>query len=205
MNMKQIILVLGLVLSAIFTLQAQSLVKMNVPKQSDKPLQVVALFDEEIPEGMPVVMGVMGYKVIGGMSPYTFEWLQNGAVVGTNDIVVLHPRRGDQIDLRVKDTNRCVSSTSFNLRFSTLPKSEEGTGEIRVFPTLVSNGLIHVTLPESENPSPALIRIFDVNGALCYTQTSSSSLDMQVNLQAGMYFVAVTSDGKQMVVKVVVE
>ena len=100
--MKQIILASVLILSVMFTASAQSLVKMNVPKQSDKPLQVVALFDEEI-------------------------------------------------------------------------------------------------------PSPALIRIFDVNGALCYTQTTASSLDIRVNLQAGMYFVAVATEGKQMVVKVMVE
>jgi len=204
--MKHLVLTAGLFLAAMLTANAQSLVKMSVPKQSDKPLQVVALFDEEIPQDMPVVLGVMGYKVTGGITPYSFEWLQNGAVVGTNDIVVLHPKKGDQIDLRVKDTNRCISSTTFNLRFAALPKNEEGPGEIRVFPTLVTDGVIHVALPELENQAPALIRIFDVNGALCYTQTTTaSSLDMQVNLQAGMYFVAVASEGKQMVVKVVVE
>ena len=206
--MRQIILTAGLILGAMITLQAQSLVQMDIPKQSAQPIQVVALFDEEVPEDMPVVLGVKGYKVTGGIEPYTFEWLQNGTVVGTSDIVVVHPKKGDRIDLRVKDANRCVASTSFNLRMAEAPpKNEDGkeTDGIRVFPTLVNEGIIHVTLPESENPASSLIRIFGVNGALRYNQTASGTLDIRVNLPAGIYFVAVTGEGKQMVVKVVVE
>ena len=206
--MRQIILVL-IILSGFFAVvQAQSLVKISVPKQSDKPLQVVALFDEEIPEDMPVVLGVMGYEVTGGVEPYSFEWLQNGSVVGTSDIVVVNPKKGDNIDLRVRDANRCFSSTSFQLRMmKTSPqnKEEDGTGEIRIYPTLVKDGVIHITLPESDDHAQAVIRIFDMKGALRYHQTAAESLDIRMNLQSGMYLVAVTSEGKYLVERVVVE
>ena len=206
--MRRIILVSLFLLSGFFAIQAQSLVKMSVPKQSDKPLQVVALFDEEIPEDMPVVLGVMGYEVIGGVEPYSFEWLQNGEVVGTSDIVTVNPKNGDQIDLRVRDANRCFSSTSFKLRtVATLTGSEEGkeTGKIRVYPTLANDGIIHVALTESDEHAQTVIRIFDMKGALRYHQTAAGSHEIRANLQPGMYVVAVTAKGKHVVEKVVVE
>jgi hypothetical protein len=181
---------------------------MSVPKQSEKPLQVVALFDEEIPEDMPVILGVMGYEVIGGVEPYSFEWLQNGTVVGTSDIVTVNPKKGDQIDLRVRDATRCFSSTSFKLRtVATLTGSEEGkgTGGIRVYPTLVNDGIIHVALPESDDHAQTIIRIFDMNGALRYHQKTAGSIEIRANLQAGMYLVTVTTKGRHVVEKVVVE
>ena len=43
-----------------------------------------------------------------------------------------------------------------------------------------------------------------MNSALRYRQTAAKSLDIQVNLQAGVYLVAVTTKGKYVVEKVVV-
>ena len=205
--MRRIIFVFGIILSGLFSVvQAQSLVKMSVPKQSDKPLQIVVLFEGGLSGNVSIVLGV-DYEVIGGVAPYSFEWLQNGEVVGTSDIVVVNPKNGDRIDLYVRDAIRCFTSASFNLGTSTQISSEDGKGtaEIRIYPTLVKDGVIHITLPESDDPAQALIRIFDMKGDLCYQQTAAESLNIQMNLQSGMYLVVVTTKGKYVVEKVVVE
>ena len=201
--MKRIILASVWILSAMFTASAQSIVKMRLPKQSEKPLQVVVLFDGEISGNASIVLGV-DYEIIGGVAPYSFEWLQNGAVVSTGDIAVVNPQNGDQIDLRVRDATRCFTSTSFKLG-STQTGSEDCkiTSGIRVYPTLVNDGIIHVALSESD--PQAIIRIFDMKGALRYRQTAAGSLEIRANLQPGMYLVAVTIKGKHVVEKVVVE
>ena len=201
--MKRIILVSGIILSAMFTASAQSIVKMRLPKQSEKPLQVVVLFDGEISGNASIVLGV-DYEIIGGVAPYSFEWLQNGAVVGTSDIAVVNPQNGDRIDLRVRDATRCFTSASFKLG-STKTNSEDGkaTAEIRIYPTLVNDGTIHVALPELD--PQAVIRIFDTNGALRYRQTAAGSVEIRANLPTGVYLVVVTTKGSHAVEKVVVE
>src|SRR5680860_816539 len=102
-------LVIGFTVSGI---SAQTVVKMDMPEQADFPLEVVALFDEEIPEGIPVVLGLMGYDVEGGITPYSFEWTQNGDVVSTTDIVIFTPAKGDDLSLTISDKNKCRATTS---------------------------------------------------------------------------------------------
>ena len=95
---------------------AQTVVKMNLPPQAKDPLKVTVLFDEEVPEGMPVVLGLMGYSVSGGIAPYTFEWMQNGKVIGTSDVVIVTPAKGDKIELKATDKNKCYSTMAFSLK-----------------------------------------------------------------------------------------
>src|SRR5690606_6259664 len=109
--MKQIKRILTLALSfiAVHAALAQTGVKMEVPPQAQEPLAVVVLFDEQVPEGIPVVLGLMGYDVTGGIEPYTYEWIQHGTVIGTGDIVVITPAKGDKFELNATDKNRCHS------------------------------------------------------------------------------------------------
>jgi hypothetical protein len=129
-------------------LRAQTVVKMELPPQADEPLKVVALFDEEIPEDIPVVLGLMGYNVEGGNAPYLFEWLLNGVVISTTDVAVFTPKKGDDLVLKVTDNNICSASTAFNLKVASLPKNNKEAGEsIVLYPTVVKQELF-VELPQ---------------------------------------------------------
>jgi len=181
-------LVIGFTVNSI---SAQTVVKMDMPQQADLPLEVVALFDEEIPEGIPVVLGLMGYDVEGGITPFLFEWLLNGEVISTSDIVIFTPTIGDDLSLKVTDNNQCRSTTSFNLKIASIPKNPDETGSesIKVYPTLVTD-YIHIKLPQGEGEK-ALIRIFDINGKIIHQEYIFESTRINLNLTLGTYFVSV--------------
>ncbi|MBN2635200.1 MAG: T9SS type A sorting domain-containing protein [Prolixibacteraceae bacterium] len=168
---------------------AQTVVKMDMPPQADQPLKVVALFDEEIPEGIPVVLGLMGYDVEGGKTPYLFEWLLNGEVISTSDIAIFTPNKGDDLELKVTDNNKCRANTSFNLKVASLPGSDNNTETIKIYPTVVSN-FIHLEVA-SNSGDKAWLRILDIQGKLIQQEYVSESRDIDVDLDPGTYFVYV--------------
>ncbi|MDA3815771.1 MAG: T9SS type A sorting domain-containing protein [Prolixibacteraceae bacterium] len=195
-----------LFLVSVFTLNsiaAQTVVKMDMPKQADQPIKVVALFDEEIPEGIPVVLGLMGYDVEGGISPYLFEWMLNGEVVSTNDIVIFTPNIGDDLSLKVIDNNKCRASTSFNLKVARIPQNPtDGEIEnIQVYPTMVTD-FIHIKIPPTEGKK-ALVRIFNINGETVHQEYISESTRINTNLTSGTYFVSVRIGDAHKVEKII--
>ncbi|WP_462318463.1 T9SS type A sorting domain-containing protein [Marinilabilia sp.] len=170
---------------------AQTVVKMDMPLQADQPLKVVALFDEEIPEGIPVVLGLMGYDVEGGITPYQYEWMLNGEIVSTSDVMIFTPKKGDDLSLNVIDDNKCRATTSFNLKVASLRQdpNTDGIEGINIYPTVVQN-FIHVAF-ERIPGKHALVRIFDMQGKLIHLESTPHSSRLNVNLSAGTYFVSV--------------
>lgn len=186
---------------------AQTVVKMNMPAQAKNPLMVTVLFDEQVPEGMPVVLGLMGYSVSGGIEPYTYEWIQNGKVVGTGDIVIITPTKGDIFELKATDKNKCYSVNSFSMKVIARIKNEDKKkeSEYKISPTLVKNGLLHITLPDAESPLRAIMRIFDTNGALKHQTFITGSTDVTFDLPDGNYFVSVKTEELHKVIKIIVQ
>lgn len=184
------------------SLSAQTVVKMNLPPQSDEILQVVALFEEELPEGIPVVLGLMGYEVDGGLSPYRFEWLLNNTVISTSDIAIFTPHQGDDLVLKVTDQNQCRSTTEFNLKvFKGFSPPDENASSIRVYPT-VFDAELYVELPEIPQ-KPALVRIFDLRGSVLHQEEIPSNTWLQLSLNPGVYFISVRSGDQHKVEKII--
>jgi len=182
---------------------AQTVVKMDMPIQADQPLEVVALFEEEIPEGIPVVLGLMGYDVEGGIAPYQYEWLLNGEIISTSDVVIFTPAKGDDLSLNVIDNNKCRATTSFNLKVASLrqnPDTDEIEG-INIYPTIVQN-FIHVAF-EPIPGKQALVRIFDMQGKVVHQKVSTQSTELNVSLSAGTYFISVRIGSKHKVEKII--
>ncbi len=182
---------------------AQTVVKMDMPLQADHPLNVVALFDEEIPEGIQVVLGLMGYDIEGGMAPYKYEWLVNGTIASTHDILIFTPKKGDDLSLKVIDNNKCRATTSFNLKFAKIPQNpnKEEVEGIEVFPTVVK-GFLQIKFKPMVGKK-ALIRIFNSDGRVVHQEYISESAQVDVNLPAGTYFVSVKIGGLHKVEKVI--
>lgn len=179
------------VLALIFnTGYSQTLVKMDLPQQADQALNVVALFDEELPEGIPVVLGLMGYDVQGGITPYLFEWLLNGEVISTSDIAVFTPQTGDDLVLSVSDNNHCRATTAFNLKALIVPKSsDEGEENIKVYPTVFTHE-IFVQFPEVAHEK-AFVRVFNMKGIMLYQGYLTESANIPLNLTPDTYFISV--------------
>ncbi len=194
-------LVSAFIVNSVFS---QTVVKMDMPSQADQPLSVVALFNEELPEGIPVVLGLMGYDVEGGIMPYFFEWLLNGEVISTSDVAVFTPEKGDDLSLKVTDNNKCRASTAFNLKVARIhQKQDEGEDNIKVFPTVFSNE-IFIEFPGIEYKK-VLVRIFDMNGSIFYQEYLSASTSLNLNLNPGTYFISVKTDNLHKVKKIIAQ
>jgi hypothetical protein len=191
--MNRLKIFVNLILLLIFSnLTAQTVVKMDMPSQADQPLQVLALFDEELPEGIPVVLGLMGYDIAGGITPYTYEWLLNGEIISTNDVAIFTPSVGDDLVLTVTDNNVCSASTAFNLKIAEIPGPEQNENDfVRIFPTMVKSEIQieFDELPQQES----LVRIFSLSGKMVFEHTTAESTLIYPALEPGIYFVSVKS------------
>ena len=185
----------------------QTIVRMGVPLQAKESLKVVVLFEEPVPEGMPVVLGLMGYSVTGGMSPYSYQWLQNGILVGTGDVVIITPKKGDKFELKATDKNRCYSTQSFSMKVISRigSKDDENYSQFKIYPTLIKNNYLNISIPEKEIPIQAIVRIFDTGGVLKYQSTITGSAIIPCHIPNGNYFVSVQTDEFHKVEKIIVQ
>lgn len=185
-------------------LTAQTVVKMDMPQQADKPLTVVALFNEEIPEEIPVVLGVMGYNLEGGTTPYLFEWTLNNLIISTSDVAIFTPKKGDNLSLTIIDNNNCRASTSFNLKVAKLEQNNtKANDEIKIYPTIIKDNLI-IKLPTTAYAT-TLVRIFDVDGMVRFEKSISETTTLNLNLSPGTYFVSVKHNSIHKVEKIIAQ
>jgi hypothetical protein len=183
------------------TVNAQTIVKMDLPSQADDPLSVVTLFDETLPGGIPVVLGLMGFDVEGGITPYQYSWLLNGTVVSTEDIVVFTPQPGDDMVLQVTDQNHCTASVALNLITGGIPRQQVAMGKnISIYPTVFEKELF-ISYPETIAQT-AHVRIFNMAGVLVYGAKLQESGSLQLNLTPGTYLVSVKTGKMHQVEKI---
>lgn len=203
---KNLIIVLLFITIVCIPIQGQTVVKMVLPQQAKEQLKVEVLFDEEIPEGMPVVLGLIGYKVTGGIAPYTFEWIQNGKVVGTSDIVIITPVKGDQFELKAIDKNKCYSTTAFNLRMIMKSANDDNQNtKFNIYPSLVRDDVIHIDFPTSIESINANVRIFNLKGSMVFQKFVNGNYTIYQHLSDGIYFISVQTDQSHQVEKIIVQ
>jgi len=180
---------------------AQTIVKMDLPPQSDEPLSVVTLFDEVMPEGIPVVLGLMGFDVEGGMDPYQYAWVLNGEVISTEDILVFTPLPGNELVLEVTDQNNCTATTTINLLTGDLPRQQVAEAEqIRVYPTVFRDAFT-ITYPDTQY-AEAHVRIFNFRGELVHEEMLAGSGSLMPDLSPGMYLVSIKTGALHTVEKI---
>lgn len=202
--MKNLYLLLFLFFNGL--LSAQTVVKMDMPPQADEQLNVIALFDEEIPEGIPLVMDLMGYNVSGGIAPYSYEWLLNGSVASTNNMITFTPQKGNNLSLKVTDDMGCRAVTSFNLKVARLdlpPEANERNRRINIYPTVVNDN-INIEIPGNLNEN-AVIKIFDISGNLIKDEKISGNKNIKLDFDAGVYFISVEVGNKKVVQKIIAQ
>jgi hypothetical protein len=183
------------------TAHAQTIVKMDLPAQADDPLSVVTLFDEALPGGIPVALGLMGFDVEGGITPYQYAWVHNGTVISTEDIVVFTPQPGDDMVLQVTDQNHCTVSVALSLITGGIPRQQvEGEENIRVYPTVFKNE-VFIRYPETIAQT-AHVRIFNMGGVVVYEAKLNESGSLRLSLTPGTYLVSVKTGALHKVEKI---
>lgn len=200
---KSIFLIVSLML--VTGLYSQLIVKMTVPPQAQEPLQVAVLFDEEVPEGMPVVLGLMGYRVKGGMQPYTYQWLQNGELIGTGDIVVITPKKGDSFELKALDKNRCYSTMAFTMKVIARIDAPDNASDYKVYPTVITDSKMNISIPDHKEggKQQATVRLFSVQGKMVFHTSITGSSVISCALPEGTYFISVQTDTYNHIEKII--
>ncbi len=177
-------------LTTILAGSAQTVVKMSLPPLPESPLEVVTLFDEGIPLNKTVVLGAMGYKIFGGTSPYTLQWLKNNQVVATGDIAVIKPETGATYALKVTDKNNCYSEIAINVDASKNTLMARSPN-ILVTPTMVTD---RITISFVDNQfAEADVRILDTRGTVRFQTSINGSSHVPLQLPKGNYYVVVNS------------
>lgn len=199
--MKQILMIITLFL-LLMPVQTQTVIRMRMPQQSEQALEVLTLFSEGLPVGIPVVLGVIGFDITGGTAPFLLEWLQNDTVVATGDIAVITPKSGSTYMLRVSDQAGCYAEQSIRVDTQLKVKSNYLDEMVRVSPTLITDELM--VRISSYFPLDARIRVFNTNGKLYLDQGLQGDLTTAINWENGIYYVVISAGELHQVTKVIV-
>ncbi len=182
---------INLLLLLSFSLQAQTVVKMKLPPQAEKPLDAVTLFDDALAGSMPTAIGFMGYDVEGGTLPYTYQWLENDAVIHKGETALITPVSGKTYALRIVDQNNCSVTLPIEVdhtKGKTAASLSEGDGWVE---TCLTGQTLSVKL--NANIEEASLRLYDIGGQLLLERDISASAEIPLNLAPGIYLLHVNS------------
>ncbi|MDO9154140.1 MAG: T9SS type A sorting domain-containing protein [Paludibacter sp.] len=195
--------IIFIVVFCIFTIDAQTVVRVRIPAQSEKALHVATLFNEALPTGVSIVMGVVGYEIDGGTAPYQYEWVKNNQVIATGEIAVIVPEKNMNYVLRVKDKNGCSVENAINVTSSAKVAKNYLSETVKINLTQFSN---HLSVDfKSFVPENISVSIFDLQGKLHLKQAISESAIIPVQLPFGLYLVVVGNGQLYHVQKILVK
>lgn len=184
---KDILTVIILFTSFIGT--AQTVVRMRMPAQSENALSVATLYNEALPTGISIVLGVIGYEITGGTAPYQYEWLKDNQVFATGEIAVINPEKNVNYVLRIKDKNFCIVENSINISASSKVAKNYLSETVKINIKSYSNELdiqFNGFVPQN-----TMLNIFDTQGKLQVHQNINENLMLALNLPKGIYIVVV--------------
>jgi hypothetical protein len=190
-------------LTVLFTasLSGQTVVKMAMPEQPDEALSVTTLFEEKIPLDISTYLGPMGYNATGGLSPYTWHWLENDNVLSTEDIALVTPTAGNTYSVLVMDKNNC----SVTLPIEISGESLKNTGPESSWIVFSSGSDKNLTIKLNDSVTEAVtIQIIDIKGIKHFETRIAGHATIPLAIASGMYFVYVQGQNIQYVQKIMV-
>jgi len=189
-----------IILSSLSQIGAQTVVRMRMPEQSERALEIVTLFSDGLPTGFPIVLGTIGFDVSGGTAPLTFEWLKDNTVIATGEIAVITPVTGSTYVLRVSDKGGCYFEEVIRIDARAKAGSEYVESLFKVSPTIVA----HELTVESNSffPIQARIRVYNMAGNMMLDEEFAGSFQANLNWADGVYFVLISAGGHHKVTKI---
>jgi len=173
-------------------LRAQTVVKMELPQQPDIPVGATTLFDETLPSDMPTAIGIMGYDISGGYTPYTYQWLENQTVIANGETTLITPKAGKSYYLRVVDDNNCT--VTIPIEVEEAKKGDPvGSSDLNlIMDTWLTQQTLTIRMKDDTMGRMGL-RLYDMNGRMVMNNTVASSAELPVNLYPGIYLLHVNS------------
>lgn len=201
-QMKTIIPII-LILFTVAQPSAQTVVRMRMPEQSERALEIVTLFSDGLPTGFPIVLGTLGFDVSGGTAPLTFEWLKDNSVIATGEIAVITPVAGSTYSLKVSDKAGCYFEEVIRIDAQAKAGNAYIESLFKVSPTVVINELNVES--NSFFPIQARLRVYNTAGLLMLDEEFAGSFQANLNWADGIYFVVISAGGHHKVTKISVK
>ncbi len=176
---------------------------MRMPAQSENALSIATLYNEALPTGVSIVLGVVGYEISGGTAPYQYEWLKNNQIITTGEIAVIVPEKDMNYVLRVKDKNGCSVENAINVSSSAKVAKNYLSETVKINLSQFSHQL-SVDF-KSFVPENITVSIFDLQGKLHTKQAIHESTIIPVQLSFGVYLVVVGNGQLYHVQKIMVK
>jgi hypothetical protein len=184
-------------------LSSQTVVRMRMPEQSERGLDIITLFSDGLPTGFPIVLGTIGFDVSGGTAPLVYEWLKDNVVIATGEIAVITPAAGSTYALRVSDKAGCYFEEVIRIDAQAKAGSTYIESLFQVSPTIVSHALIVES--KSFFPIQARIRVYTTQGKLMLDEEFAGGFQSGLNWADGVYFVVISAGGHHKVTKISVK
>lgn len=191
-----------IVLLCSFAATAQTVVRMRLPAQSENALSVATLYNEALPTGISIVLGVVGYDISGGTAPYQFEWLKNNQVISTGEVAIITPEKGAIYVLRVKDKNNCSIDNAININSSAKAAVNYLSENVKIGLQPTINKLFidfKGFIPENMQVS-----IYDLQGKLHEKHVLRESNTIQLNLPNATYLAVIGNSDMYHVEKIII-
>ncbi len=198
-------IILMVSMSSPFVSIAQTVIKMELPKQTEKAFAVKTLFNEQLPTGDLVVLGALGYEIEGGATPYELAWYENNQLIAKGNIVAFKPQESAQYSLVVKDKNNCSKTLSINVDAlkRAINDTQKPSNFVSLSPTLEKD---HIMLRCHSEPIASVhLKFIDINGNTCIETSITGSTYLPVSLASGLHIVLIQYGDNVWVEKIMVE
>ncbi|HOU26676.1 MAG TPA: hypothetical protein PLD76_01310 [Paludibacteraceae bacterium] len=173
-------IILMVSMSSPFVSIAQTVIKMELPKQTEKAFAVKTLFNEQLPTGDLVVLGALGYEIEGGATPYELAWYENNQLIAKGNIVAFKPQESAQYSLVVKDKNNCSKTLSINVDAlkRAINDTQKPSNFVSLSPTLVKN---HIMLRCHSEPIASVhLKFIDINRNIQFISEQGRSIAQEL-------------------------
>jgi hypothetical protein len=127
--------------------------------------------------------------VTGGLKPYSFSWLKNNVIIGTNQVLQLPPSNASgTFTLIIKDSKNCKISV-----LATDNKEVISSPELVVVYPVPASDFIIVDMKDF--PGVVYATVSDVRGTILLVKPVAGKTRLELNLPTGLYFIRIESTG----------
>jgi hypothetical protein len=201
--MKCILNITTIIFLTSTALCSQTVVKMVLPPQSEHHVSARTLFDEALPSGIPNAIGVMGYDVLGGYLPYTYQWLENETVLKQGDVALITPTVGKTYSLKVIDNKNCSIIIPIKIDNTKQGEAKSSSKNDAISHTWLTRTSLLIEV-NSEIDEDIEVILYDINGGEMLNRLISADIEIPVSLLPGVYLLHTSVLNVHSVVKHVV-
>jgi hypothetical protein len=164
---------------------------MAMPEQSKEPITGTILFDDQLPLNIPIVLGALGYDVVGATPPLTYNWYKNSEVIAVGEVAVIKAEAGNNYSVNIADSKNC--SVTLPIQTEGANNNQVNSENLVVLPT-IGGHYIHLKTGQII-PADAKLFVTDLKGIQHLQTKLNGETNIPLNLSPGVYLLQLTGKG----------